>query len=42
MTSGRSPSDPAGISSDQEGENPSRRMPKISWGRPFRPGLVGP
>ena len=30
------------MSSDKEGENPSRRKPKVSWARPFRPGLVGP
>jgi hypothetical protein len=41
-TSGRGPSDYAGMSSDKEGENPSRRKPKVSWARPFRPGLVGP
>jgi hypothetical protein len=23
----------AGISNDKEGENPSRRKPKVSWGR---------
>ena len=27
---------------DKEGENPSRRKPKVSWGRFVRPGLAGP
>lgn len=27
---------------DKEGENPSRRKPKVSWGRVVRPGLAGP
>ena len=26
-------SDYAGMSNDKEGENPSRRKPKVSWGR---------
>ena len=41
-TAGRGGSDDAGTSSDQDGENPSRRKPKGSWGRFIRPGLVGP
>ena len=32
----------AGLSNEKEGENPSRRKPKVSWGRYIRPGLVGP
>ena len=32
----------AGLSNEKEGENPSRRKPKVSWGRDIRPGLVGP
>ncbi len=32
----------AGMSSEKEGEKPSRRKPKVSWGRLVRPGLVGP
>ena len=31
----------AGMSSEKEGENPSRRKPKVSRGRLVRPGLVG-
>ena len=31
-----------GMSSDNPGENPERRKPKVSWGRFVRPGLVGP
>jgi hypothetical protein len=34
--------DPAGISSDNRGENPRRRKSKVSWGRLIRPGSVGP
>ena len=30
------------MSSEKEGEKPSRRKPKVSWGRLIRPGLVGP
>ena len=41
-TAGRGGSEDAGTSSDQDGENPSRRKPKGSWGRLIRPGLVGP
>ncbi len=41
-TAGRGGRDDAGTSSDQDGENPSRRKPKGSWGRFIRPGLVGP
>jgi hypothetical protein len=41
-TAGRGGSDDAGTSSDQVGENPTRRKPKGSWGRFIRPGLVGP
>ena len=41
-TGGRGPSDYAGMSSEKAGENPARRKPKVSWGRQFRPGLVGP
>src|SRR5262245_34269680 len=41
-TAGRGGSEDAGTSSDQDGENPSRRKPKGSWGRFIRPGLVGP
>jgi hypothetical protein len=41
-TAGPGGSDDAGTSSDQDGENPSRRKPKGSWGRFIRPGLVGP
>ncbi len=29
------------MSNEKEGENPSRRKPKVSWGRFVRPGLVG-
>jgi hypothetical protein len=42
MTLGAAVSDYAGTSNDQPGENPGRRMPKVSWGRSVRPGLVGP
>jgi hypothetical protein len=41
-TAGHGGRDDAGTSSDQDGENPSRRKPKGSWGRFIRPGLVGP
>ena len=41
-TAGRGGRDDAGTSSDQVGENPTRRKPKGSWGRFIRPGLVGP
>ena len=34
-------SENAGMSSDLEGENPSRRLTKGSRGRLFRSGLVG-
>ena len=30
------------MSSDNVGENPTRRKPKVSWGRLIRPGLVDP
>ena len=30
------------MSSDKEGENPSRRKGKVSWARLVLPGLVGP
>ena len=30
------------MSSDNTGENPVRRKSKVSWGRVFLPGLVGP
>ena len=30
---GASASDYAGLSNEKEGENPSRRKPKVSWGR---------
>ena len=33
--------DYAGMSNDKVGENPTRRKPKVSWGRQFRPGLAG-
>jgi len=39
---GRSASENAGMSSDKEGENPSRRKPKVSWARQVHPGLAGP
>jgi hypothetical protein len=32
----------AGLSSDQTGEKPVRRMPKGSWVKLIFPGLVGP
>ena len=31
-----------GMSSDKEGENPSRRKSEVSWARLVLPGLVGP
>ncbi len=34
--------DYAGISSTKVCEKQARRKPKVSWGRVFRPGLVGP
>ena len=34
--------DYAGMSSDQTGGKPVRRIPKVSRGRLIRPGLVGP
>ena len=34
-------SENAGTSSDKVSENLTRRKPKVSWGRQFRPGLVG-
>ena len=30
------------MSNDNVGENPTRRKPKVSWGREIRPGLAGP
>ncbi len=30
------------MSSEKIGEKPIRRKPKVSWGRQFLPGLVGP
>jgi hypothetical protein len=30
---GAAASDYAGLSNEKEGENPSRRKPKVSWGR---------
>ena len=39
--SGEYGSDYAGMSSEKRGENPRRRKPKVSWARPFLPGLVG-
>jgi hypothetical protein len=32
----------AGMSSDNEGEKPSHRKPKVSWVKLIFPGLVGP
>ena len=40
-TAGAHGSEDAGMSSDKEGENPSRRKPKVSWARLVLPGLVG-
>ena len=40
-TAGAHGSEDAGMSSDKEGENPSRRKPKVSWARLVPPGLVG-
>ena len=31
-----------GISSTNEGENPSHRKPKVSWATQIVPGLAGP
>ena len=39
---GRERSENVGISSKNEGENPSRRKPKVSWATQLVPGLVGP
>jgi hypothetical protein len=41
-TGGRQRSENVGISSINEGENPSRRKPKVSWATQLGPGLVGP
>ena len=35
-------SENVGISSINEGENPSDRKPKVSWATQVGPGLVGP
>lgn len=35
-------SENVGISSKNEGENPSHRKPKVSWATKIDPGLVGP
>ena len=35
-------SENAGMSSNKEGENPSRRKSKVSWAMIIIPGLVGP
>ena len=40
-TSGASGSEDPGMSSDKKSEKLIRRKPKVSWGRQFRPGLVG-
>ena len=41
-TGGRMRSENVGISSINEGENPSHRKPKVSWATQVGPGLVGP
>ncbi len=41
-TGGRQRSENVGISSINEGENPSHRKPKVSWATQVGPGLVGP
>jgi hypothetical protein len=41
-TGGRQRSENVGISSTNEGENPSHRKPKVSWATQIVPGLVGP
>ena len=35
-------SENVGMSSKNEGENPSHRKPKVSWATQIDPGLVGP
>ena len=40
-TSGPRGSEDPGMSSDKKSEKLIRRKPKVSWGRQFRPGLVG-
>ena len=39
---GRRRSENVGISSINEGENPSHRKSKVSWATQVGPGLVGP
>ena len=41
-SAGRSGSDYVGMSSENGGEKPPRRKPKVSWARLIRPGLGGP
>ena len=40
-TPGAGGSEDPGMSSDKKSEKLIRRKPKVSWGRQFRPGLVG-
>lgn len=41
-TAGLVTRDHADMSSDKEGEKPSRRKPKVSWVKLIFPGLVDP